>query len=491
MRVLLVDDNAQSLHSLEMVLRDLGHEPTPSASAHDALERLEREYFPLVVTDIRMPGINGLELLARIKNTHATRQADVVIITGHGDMETAVEALRKGAYDYLNKPVNARELEAVVERSAEHQALLSENREFKERFQAKVDEATDGLRQDLDQALRRLRAASGIDLLVARSPSMRRLIEEARIYHAEPDVPVLLEGETGAGKEIVARLIHFGENGNEAPFVAINCAAIPAALFESELFGHDPGAYTGSAPKGQPGKMELAANGTLFLDEVAELPLLLQPKLLRVLEDRTYYRVGGIRKREFTARVICAANVNLDQLVESGRFRRDLFHRLKVGYLRIPPLRQRPEDIPALALAFLQREARRKKKRFKDLAPDTQRILARAAWPGNVRELENVIERAVLTADGESLLPGHIAFLDSQPGTMTASPAGQDGLRLDPARLHLPESGLDLEALTLTIIRQALAKFKGNKTRAAEYLGMTRHALLRRLKKGLEETPGP
>jgi len=480
MRILLVDDNKDSLQSLDIVLSDLGHEPLALDNAVEALARAQREFFPLVITDIRMPGMDGLELLGRLKSEPYGKDADVVILTGHGDMDTAIEALRKGAYDFLNKPINARELAAVVERSAERQSLLAENHEFKTRFDTKVQEATQDLRANLDQTQRRLREVCGVGAIVAASPAMQRLVAEAQLYHRNPEVAVLIEGETGTGKEILARLIHYGNAMLTTPFEPINCAAIPTELFESELFGHEAGAYTGSTRRGRSGKIELAANGTLFLDEIAEIPLGSQPKLLRVLEDRTFYRVGGIKRHEFKARLISAANSDLAGLVAAGRFRRDLFHRIKVGYLVIPPLRARAEDLEPLALNFLVREASRKKKRFRSLHPASLALLQRHPWPGNVRELENVIERAVLTAEGPELLPEHLVFLsDGLSGDFGRNDALAPGF--DPSDIVLPEAGLNLDTLSQRIIHLAVEKFGGNKTKAASYLGLSRYALHRRL----------
>jgi two-component system, NtrC family, response regulator AtoC len=491
MRILIVDDNEAGLQSLSLALSDLGHDPTPESNGEQALVRLGKEFFPLVITDIRMPGLSGLDLLERITAAPEEGAPDVVLITGHGDMETAVAALRKGAYDYLNKPINVRDLAAVVERSAEHQALLMENRKWREEFKSRLDEATEDLRQDLATARDRLLQASGQRPVVAESLAMRRLLNEAEMYHANPAVPVLLEGETGTGKEVLAKQIHFGEDGCDAPFVAINCAAIPAGLFESELFGHEAGAYTGSSRKGARGKLELAEKGTIFLDEIAELPLAVQPKLLRVLEDGSYYRVGGVRKQKLKARVVCAANKSLEQLVEAGRFRLDLFHRLKVGHMLIPPLRERLEDIEALAFSFLLREAGRKKKRFTGLHPQTVELLQSREWPGNVRELENVVERAVLTCDGLGLLPEHLAFLSQEPvpaADRASSTVSPTALSVSPAAFSpldivLPEDGLNLEQFNAILVEKALEKFQGNKSKAAQYLGISRYALLRRLNK--------
>ncbi|MGE4297880.1 MAG: sigma-54-dependent transcriptional regulator [Desulfovibrionaceae bacterium] len=483
MRILIVDDNAHSLQSLAVVLADLGYEPVKARNADEALQFARQSPFPMIITDIRMPGMSGLELLSTLKDSPATRDTDVVIITGHGDMETAIASLRKGAYDYLNKPINARELAAVVERCAEHQALLRENQDWRQQFETRVDEATREVRSNLDEVRSKLRGATGVGRIIASSQPMRTLVEETRLYRGDPSVPVLLEGETGTGKEVLALLIHYGDQGSDQPFVPINCAAIPSELFESELFGHEPGAYTGSSRKGSRGKMELAGEGTLFLDEIAEMPLSLQPKLLRVLEDRTFYRVGGIKKRHFEARVVCAANRDLRGLVEQGLFRRDLYHRLKVGHMRIPPLRERGSDIRPLAELFLKREAHKKKKLFKGVSPEALALLEAHPWPGNVRELENTIERAVLTSDGDLLEPSHLAFLFAD--TQDALVLGADAATLlaDPAHLVLPEHGLDLEALYDALIHRAMEKFDGNKTRAARYLGISRYALHRRLGK--------
>ncbi len=483
---MVVDDNRHSLQSLCLVLSDLGHEPVAFEHPSSALTASGEDFFPLVITDIRMPGMDGLELLQRIKTRPFSEASDVVIITGHGDMQTAVEALRKGAYDYLSKPINAKELAVVVERCAEHQALRLENLELKSHMQEKVAEATRDMAKSLEEARHLLREVTGIGQMVAESPAMRRLVDEALIMHGNPGVSVLIEGETGTGKEVLARLIHHGNGASDAPFIGINCAAIPSELFESELFGHEPGAYTGSRASGAPGKLEAAGNGTVFLDEVAELPLSLQPKLLRALEERAFYRLGGVKRRSFEARVICAANRDLAGMVEKGLFRRDLYHRLQVGHLRIPPLRERKEDIVVLAELILRREAERKKKHFRAFSPEAMTTLLRYSWPGNVRELENTLERAVLMHDGEELTPLHLNFL-------TLAAWAQDAQEGPPAETHnwfaqtaggqlvLPESPFDLEELTNSIVLAAVARFDGNKSKAANYLGLSRFALHRRL----------
>ncbi|MDR1947479.1 MAG: sigma-54 dependent transcriptional regulator [Desulfovibrio sp.] len=493
MRILVVDDNRDSLQSLCLVLKDLGHEPRGVESPVDALAAARKEFFPLIITDIRMPGMDGLELLSRFKADPHCARCDVVLITGHGDMSTAVDALRKGAYDYLNKPINARELAAVVDRSAEHQSLVIENRELHEHLEECVSEATAVVRRDLETARRVLREVAGIGTVIAESQAMTELLHEALILHSEPAVSVLIEGETGTGKEVLARYIHNGDGVNDAPFMAINCAAIPHELFESELFGHEAGAFTGSRAEGAPGKLEQAGRGTLFLDEVAEMPLNLQPKLLRVLEERSFYRVGGVKKRSFAARVVCAGNRDMSDMVQQGTFRRDLYHRLRVGHLRIPPLRERPEDIRALAGYFLLRESRKRKKHFKGTAAEALETLLHYPWPGNVRELENTLERAVLMHDGELLTPAHIGFLYRSEGTDAAAPADAlsapdrtagAGTLLDlrgSLSVALPDEPVKLDDFVDAVMRSALERFAGNKSKAADYLGISRFALHRRM----------
>ena len=292
----------------------------------------------------------------------------------------------------------------------------------------------------------------------------------------------MIEGETGTGKEMIVKLIHYGKSGNSLPLIDINCAALSPELFESELFGYEPGAFTGGKPKGEKGKMALSAHGTLFLDEIGDMPLNLQPKLLRVLQDRTYYPVGGLKKQNFNARIVCATNRSLQNLMENNQFRRDLFYRLNVGYIYLPPLRKRPEEIIPLATLFLEREAALKKKKFRSISEAAQNILRSHHWPGNVRELENAIERAVLSWDHSELLPEHLDFLSGVSHSDLADNQ-RHNKPFDLVNLMLPEQELDLEQLNQEIIRKALARFKGNKTHTANYLGISRNALYTRLNK--------
>ncbi len=484
MRILIVDDNATTRIILRKNLTDLGHEVFEADNGMRAWDEFSANDFPLVITDLKMPGMDGIELLARIKASPNGRIADVIILTAHGDMDTALQALRHGAYDYLAKPLNTTELKSLIERAAEHQALLRENRKLSRHLEERVQEVAHEIIDDLEATRNTLRKVTGIGEIITMSPCMLRLVEETRIFHENRLVPVLIEGETGTGKEVIARLIHYGDKGTDTPMVSINCAAISPDLFESELFGYAPGAFTGSARKGARGKLDLAGHGTLFLDEVGEMPLNLQPKLLRVLETRRYFRVGGTRQEEFNARVICATNRDLTRMVDSGAFRRDLFHRLQIGHLRIPPLRERREEIIPLARVFLAREAERKKKRFHDISPEAQDLLTSRTWRGNVRELENAIERAVLMADAAELGPEHLGFLFEDMGAPLSAAGRREAPNMTtPTPQSLPEGSFNLDEHCNHIIRLVLEKFAGNKTRAAKYLGLSRSAFCRRVEK--------
>jgi two-component system, NtrC family, response regulator AtoC len=485
MRILLVDDERNSRESVAEFLTELGHQVTELDQATYAMEMLEKSSFPLIITDIRMPGMDGIEFLRQIKDSKQ-KNSDVIVYTGHGDIHTAIAALRLGAYDYLQKPINVDELALLVERTGEHQALLAENEQLVSKFDESLEAATTDMKRDLDQARTSLASVSGFTEMVTSSEAMQRVIAQALIFHRDPEIPVLIEGETGTGKEIVSRLIHFGTANISTPFVDINCASLSSELFESELFGYEAGAFTGGKPTGERGKMALAENGTLLLDEIGDLPLSLQPKLLRVLQDRSYYPVGGLRKLPFQARIICATNQNLKEMVEQGRFRRDLYYRLNVGYLHLPALRERPEEIGPLAEFFLRRECTKKRKNFRGIDEDALDLLRSNSWPGNIRELENTIERAILCADGELLKLDHLAFLSPRLFQGQSEETTSERI-LNLHDFELPDVGLSLESLNQRVVSKAMTMFQGNKTKTASYLGITRNALYSRLKKVKKE----
>lgn len=481
MKILLVDDERSSREAVRWFLQRQEHEVTECSNGEDALLQLSTGDYPMVLSDIRMPGMSGTELAIAIKQLPNSWRTDIVLFTGYGDTQTAVAALRAGVYDYLQKPVDAKELASLIERIAEHQTLLRENRVFNDRFDDEVNAATEETRHELFK-LKQMLAESVVGKVGVFSESMRVLYTHAQKFHTDRLIPVLIEGETGTGKEIIAKVIHYGIGEVQATvgnFVDINCAALAANLFESELFGYEPGAFTGGITKGQKGKFDLAQGGTLFLDEVGEIPLELQGKLLRVLQEKEYYRVGGLKKIKTDVRVICATNVSLEERVEAGTFRRDLYFRLKVGQITIPPLRARKEEIVSLAEMFLHDFAKQKGKKFTIIQAETAAILEQHSWPGNVRELKNVIEYATFAYDEKELKPWHVIQL------IRSDVGGQKPVDLSTGegRIVLPQpiDGYPLKQYTDDIIKKILEMQHGNQTATARYLGMSLRGLTNRL----------
>jgi two-component system, NtrC family, response regulator AtoC len=480
MNILLVDDEPLSLDSLNDFLGViLGHTVTQCDNGADALQIFQKTPFPMVLTDLRMPGMNGIELLQQIKALSQGKTADVVIMTGYGDMNSAIEALRAGAYDFLQKPIIIEELASVVNRIAEHQSLLRENKEFTQQFDKKLEEAVHETKIKYDLLKSAYAEFAGVGGIGVYSKAMREVVSLVERLHKDRSIPVLIEGETGTGKEIVARLIHYGAGDVTTPFIPINCSAIASNLFESELFGYEGSAFTSAKKEGMKGKFEIAYGGSLFLDEIGDLPIDLQPKLLRALQEREIYRVGGIKVIKLDVRIICATNRNLDQLVKAGLFRSDLFYRLNVGRIYIPPLREQKEAIGPLAQMFLERFSKEKKRRFKFIVKEAAEMLENYSWPGNVRELQNTIERVVLLYDNIEVKPEYLHF------SMASEPFQQikGGIPFDPENLLLPPDKLNLREMEDAIISKTLSKFNGNKTKTATYLGMTRTTLRSKLKK--------
>ncbi|MFC1493216.1 sigma-54-dependent transcriptional regulator [candidate division KSB1 bacterium] len=476
MRILLVDDDKALREAVaEFLENQLGHHVTQCENGQEGFNIFETEPFPMVISDIRMPGIDGIEFLQNIKSLPEGRTADVILLTGFGDMKTAIKALRSGAYDFLLKPCSVEELAAVVERVVEHQSLLKDNLEFKTRFEEKLVERTGETRSRLKELQNAYAEVIGVGRIGVFSPEMREVVSICKKLHQDRSVPVLIEGESGTGKEIIAKLIHYGEGDVVAPFVPINCSAISSNLFESELFGYEPGAFTGAKKEGQKGKLESAQGGTLFLDEIGEMPPEMQPKLLRVLQEKEIYRVGGIKKIELDVRIICATNRNLAEMVDKGEFRRDLFYRLNIGRVFIPPLRERKNAIGPLAQMFLKQFSEQKKRGFKVLNKKALKVLEAHDWQGNVRELQNAIERVILLYDDVELKPEHLDFL-ADAGDKAAEEKPANSLNLT-----FPADSLSLNDIEADIIKAVLKMFDDNKSRAASYLGITRTTLRNKL----------
>jgi DNA-binding NtrC family response regulator len=448
-RILVVDDEPVIRLSLGEVLGAAGHDVCVAEHAPAALASLESEPADLVLSDLRMPTVDGLALLAEVRARHPG--AVFVLMTAHGDERTAVAALKAGAYDYLPKPFDNDEVRALVTRVHEMLALRAEN---------------ERLRTEL---------ADRHGPLVGGSPAMRAVYDVVR--RAGPtDASVLVTGESGTGKELVARAIHDASPRRSGPFVALNCSALPAELVESEMFGHARGSFTG-ADRDREGRFEAARGGTLFLDEIGDLAAAAQAKVLRALEERAITRVGENRARTVDVRIVAATNRPLEALIEEGGFRADLLYRLRVIQIEIPPLRRRREDIPPLAVHFVQELAARHGRRIDDLAPAARRALVAYDWPGNVRELRNALERAVVLADGP--------FLEAVD--LPASVTGRAAAHADATDL----AGLDYHdarararvAFDRAFLGAALERHGGNVTRAAEELGLHRQSLQKLLKR--------
>ncbi len=452
--ILVVDDEASMREFLEILLRKQGHRVESAADVRGALSRVAEGRTDLVITDLRLGGESGIDVLRRVKELSPA--TEVVMVTAFATTENAVQAMKLGAHDYVLKPFKVDELRLVVEKALEHRALVQENRVLRHRV-GKPRLATPGI--------------------IGHSPAIeevRALVEKV----ASTPTTILVTGESGVGKEVVARAIHDGSDRREQPFVAINCGAIPEGLIESELFGHEKGSFTG-AVETKAGLFEVAGSGTLFLDEVAELPPPLQVRLLRALQERRVRRVGGSADIAIGARIVAATNRELNEEVAAGRFREDLFYRLNVIQIRVPPLRDRREDVPLFVAHFLARFAVEAGRGEMTLSAEAERRLLDYEYPGNVRELANVVERAVTLADRPVI---EVADL---PPALRASAGG--GAAAPVAAAELPDAGMDLQAhLDATerrFIEQALARAGGVKTEAARLLSLTFRSLRYRLAK--------
>jgi DNA-binding NtrC family response regulator len=436
-RILVVDDDPKQREVLAGFLAGRGYRVSQAPDAETTLDRLDHEIADLVLMDVRMPGMGGLEGLARIRER--TPAVSVILLTAFADVRDAVEAMRHGAADYLEKPIDLHELAAVVEETIGGAAPAAPS---------ELPALPDGM--------------------VVSSDVMRRVLCEAHLV-ARTDSTVLLTGESGTGKELVAEIIHRSSPRSAGPFLRLNCAAIPPTLVESELFGHVRGAFTG-ADASRAGRFEAAAGGTLLLDEVGELPLEVQPKLLRVIEYGTFERVGESASRRADVRLVTATNRDLEREVEEKRFREDLFYRINVFRLHLPPLRERREEIAPLVRAFLGRAGKDRAR----LSPAALRVLEAYEWPGNLRELANVVERAAILATGDVILPEHLPATVRRGGVAGDEPAHPSEEEERPV--------LTVDEAERRAIRGALERTGGNRTRAAKLLGISRRTLIYRLK---------
>ncbi len=450
--VLLVDDDDSLRRVLEHHLTQASYEVITARDGAEGLTQFMEHPVGVTITDVLMGGMDGMELLRRIRAMN--EEAVVIVITAHGTIEAAVEAMKLGALDYITKPFNREELLLTVERAFRYGELLTENR-----------------------SLRRLVAERfEIPNMVGTSPTMRRVYATVEKV-ARTDATVLISGESGTGKEIVAKAIHRNSRRKAGPFIVVNCGAIPEGLLESEMFGHRKGAFTGAVGDAR-GLLEAADGGTVFLDEVGEMPLALQVKFLRALQENEITRIGETRPRRIDVRFVAATNRPLPKMVEDGLFREDLFFRLNVVPLELPPLRERREDIPLLADFFLRDCGLRYDLPDLKMSREVYRALMAHPWPGNVRELKNVIERMVVLADTATITTADLP----ESGSATA---------IANVLFQLPETGIDLEEVERDLILAALEKNNWNQTRAARYLNLTRSALIYRMQKFRIDTARP
>ena len=363
MDILLVDDEELSRIAIkDFITEQLGHNVFDYTNGVEAFKAWQERHFPVVISDIKMPLMDGHKLLESIKNDTKGKNTDVVLMTGFADVDSAVRALRNGAYDYLQKPVEIEELASILDKIEEHQSLLIENYQLKKEFDHTVERATEDIQRKLNYFQAAYSNVVGIGNVGIFSEVMQSIMSVAEKLNKDRSIPVLIEGATGTGKEIIARKVHFGEENSTLPFVTVNCAAISPSLFESELFGYEEGAFTGAKRQGNIGKMEMAQGGTLFLDEIGEMPLDLQPKLLRAIQQQEIDRVGSSRKIKLNIRFVFATNRNLQEQVKEGRFRADLYYRLTVAKIYIPPVKERKSEIFPLAQMFHLQNAELKQK---------------------------------------------------------------------------------------------------------------------------------
>lgn len=440
--ILVVDDEVNIRNALVTMLEKKGHHVYGAGTGREAMEYLEEANADLVITDLKMPGMSGMEFLRALKNK--CPDTEVVVMTAYGSIDTAVEAMRLGAYDYLTKPIDRERFPVVIDKALERHALASENRQLRERLETRTR----------------------FEQMVGESEPMQQVYALVEMV-AGSDVTVLLTGESGTGKELAARAIHHKSSRVNGPLITLNCGALPENLFESELFGYEKGAFTGAMTT-KMGRFELADGGTLLLDEVGELSLKSQVDFLRVLETKEFRRLGGTKPITVDTRIIAATNRNLEEAVKQGAFREDLYYRLNVVPIRLPALRERADDIPLLVERFLAEFPSQHHREPKEVSREAMRLLRLYAWPGNIRQLRNLMERLVVTVKDAILRPEHL------PEEIQASK--------EDARTMLVTLGTSLEKIEREVIRRTLAEITNHREKAAKLLGISLRALQYKIK---------
>jgi two-component system response regulator PilR (NtrC family) len=450
-KILVVDDEQSMREFLDIMLKKEGYKVSLASNGEEVLRLIEKDIFDLVLLDIRMPKMDGIAVLKKIKAS--SPETVVIMITAYASADTAIKAMKEGAYDYITKPFKVEEIKLIIKNALEKKNLQKENILLKQLVKDRYH----------------------FENIIGQSPKMQALYELLEKV-APTKTNILITGESGTGKELAAKAIHYNSARKDKPFVTLNCGAIPESLIESELFGHMKGAFT-DAIATKKGLFEIADEGTIFLDEISELPLLMQVKLLRVLQDREFKRVGGTEDIRVDVRIIAATNKDLEEAVRDKRFREDLFYRLNVIQIKLPPLRERKEDIPLLAAHFLKKYSVELNKNITRISPDALQLMLDYGYPGNVRELQNIIERAVALGNGQELTRQHLSsYLDNQLP-----------LKKGWIDLEIPTEGIDLEKmveeLERTLLLKALDRTKGIKKKAADLLRINFRSMRYRLEK--------
>jgi two-component system response regulator HydG len=443
-KILVVDDESSHRQMIKAVLSAEGYEIREAADGNQAVKAVEEKFHDLILMDIRMPGPSGIESLQKIKDI--SPGIPIIIMTAYASVNTAIDALKSGAYDYLTKPLDIEELKILVAKALRFQKLEQENIYLKEQLNDRFD----------------------FSKIIGRSPAMKQLFETMALV-APSEATVLIVGESGTGKELIANAIHQNSARAQRPFIKVNCAALPETLLESELFGHEKGAFTGAAARRQ-GRFQLAHNSSILLDEIGEMSPTTQAKILRVLQEREFEPIGSTQTIKVDTRVIAATNKNLEEEIKQGRFREDLFYRINVVTIKVPPLRERHDDIPLLADFFLKRFAEKNRRVIKGFTPRAMDLLMRYDWAGNARELENIVERAVIMARGDMItpmeFPENLKELDQE---------------LKEARIDIA-AGRSLKEIEKEMILRTLEETEGNRTHAANILAISRRTLQLKLK---------